>query len=578
MNKRNSLRKIIGCGLMALTITACNDTWDAHYTVDPSVGSNVDETLWDLIAADSSLTEFASQLKKVGYDTLLSQNRYYTVWAPMNGFLTIAANDGILENDSLMELELLQNHIADYSHVGTGVLEDNKVTMLNKKLVEFIGSNNTYTFKNIPIVSLNQPAKNGILHCIGGEGQYATFAPNIWEYLDKDERITEFRNYIKSFTEQKIDEEESVIGPLQDGQVTYLMKVMKEENKWWKHIGEFLNEDSSYTVIVPTNEAWNEMYEVAKSYYVMDKRSEATRDSIQRATAYQVMASHLAFSNTMQVDEGRDSLISNYAPLLGDQRYPLKNPVVFRYEEKDRLFEDEIDCINLSNGTIHIVNKLNYSPIKCWHDTITTMASFLDIEEIENETELKKATYGVQTFSYVDSVTKKSVNFDYLNVQALRTTDIKATFNITGVLSAKYRIKLVIVPAICQYSPEMISRFPIEFWDEQLVPTKFTAKLYYPDDNKGTKKNIAMGTYVRKGLDYTAMDTIVLDPSVDEANNIYGDGQYAFTFPSCEATLDSETPSVTTLEIKTKVSSSEYKDGVYGRTLRINSIILEPVE
>lgn len=87
-----------------------------------------------------------------------------------------------------------------------------------------------------------------------------------------------------------------------------------------------------------------------------------------------------------------------------------------------------------------------------------------------------------------------------------------------------------------------------------------------------------MGTYVRKGLDYTAMDTIVLDPEVDEANNKYGEGQYAFTFPSCEATLDSETPSVTTLEIKTKVTSSEYKDGVYGRTLRINSIILEPVE
>ncbi|MBR6628787.1 MAG: fasciclin domain-containing protein [Bacteroidaceae bacterium] len=577
MNRKNSIQNFLGCGLAALAITACTDVWDNHYNVDPTIGSNTTEGLWDLIAADPALTEFADQLKRVGYDTVLSKNRYYTVWAPMNGFLSNATNDGILENDSLMEIEFIQNHIANYSHLGKGSQEKNKVEMLNKKLIDFVGSNDSYTFKGIPLVTVNTPAKNGILHRIGSNGEYATFAPNIWEYLDKNEQITNFRDYIKSFTEYTVNEKESVLGPLVDGEVSYLLKVLDEENIWWQHLGEFANEDSSYTVIIPTNDAWNEMYELTKKYYVMDARTpENVRDSLQEYYALNTICKHLSFSNTIQKDEGRDSLISNYALVLGGQRYPTAaSQVVFRYEEKDLLFEDEIESVELSNGSVHIVNKLNYSPFKCWHDTITEEAEFLDIEEIDDEDELKKATYSSVSYTHRDTIKHTSKTTSFFVARPLqRSGAIKATFNINGVLSAKYRIKLVVVPAICEY-PELLDIYSKEEIDSIFKPTKFKVQLTYPNA-KGKAAKQQLGTYVRNSSNPAAMDTIVLNPAIDESAGKFSTEDYTFTFPSCEAILSSNEVPLTTIQIQANAKSSELDK--YDRTLRIDCIILEPVE
>lgn len=577
MNRKNSIQNFLGCGLAALAITACTDVWDNHYNVDPTIGSNTTESLWDLIAADPALTEFADQLKRVGYDTVLSKNRYYTVWAPMNGFLSNATNDGILENDSLMEIEFIQNHIANYSHLGKGSQEKNKVEMLNKKLIDFVGSNDSYTFKGIPLVTVNTPAKNGILHRIGSNGEYATFAPNIWEYLDKNEQITNFRDYIKSFTEYTVNEKESVLGPLVDGEVSYLLKVLDEENIWWQHLGEFANEDSSYTVIIPTNDAWNEMYELTKKYYVMDARTpENVRDSLQEYYALNTICKHLSFSNTIQKDEGRDSLISNYALVLGGQRYPTAaSQVVFRYEEKDLLFEDEIESVELSNGSVHIVNKLNYSPFKCWHDTITEETEFLDIEEIDDEDELKKATYSSVSYTHRDTIKHTSKTTSFFVAKPLqRSGAIKATFNISGVLSAKYRIKLVVVPAICEY-PELLDIYSKEEIDSIFKPTKFKVQLTYPNA-KGKAAKQQLGTYVRNSSNPAAMDTIVLNPAIDESAGKFSTEDYTFTFPSCEAILSSNEVPLTTIQIQANAKSSELDK--YDRTLRIDCIILEPVE
>lgn len=568
--------------MMALAITACTDTWDDHYTVNSSVGSNTTETLWDLIAADSTLSQFAEQLKRAGYDTLLSQSRYYTVWAPVNGFLDNATEDGVLDNDTLLKTEFLQNHIADYSHIGNGTLEK-KIKMLNKKLINFAGNSQTgYTIRDIAITTANIPAKNGILHRIGGDGQYITFSPNIWEYLEKNDSIADFSNYLRSFTKKEINKEESVVGPLVDGKVTYLLEVLKEENIWWEHIGDFTNEDSSYTVIVPTNRAWREMYDKAKTYFVMDERYKATRDSLQEYNAKFAITRHLSFSNTMQKNEGRDSLVSNYANLVGGERYAAGTTrTVFRGEEKDMLFANEIEQITLSNGTIHIVDQLNYSPFKCWHDTISISAAYAEIAETEDANQLAMSSYTGETYTAIDSVKNTARTISYLKVAPRKTSgDTQATFTLGNyMLSANYRIKLVLVPAICEYK-ELLSIYTQEELTELLKPNKFEVKLYYPNE-KGTKKNQKLGNYIYQSWDPLKMDTIVLNPNAKDAvigSEEYVPEDYIFSSISCEALLDTETPAITTLEIKSDVSSKELRDGVYDRTLRIAQIILEPVE
>ena len=80
--KRKNIISTLACSIVALAFTACTDVWEEHYQPNPEL--NADETLWELISNDPQLTKFASFLEATGYDTLLSKNRCYTVWAPVN--------------------------------------------------------------------------------------------------------------------------------------------------------------------------------------------------------------------------------------------------------------------------------------------------------------------------------------------------------------------------------------------------------------------------------------------------------------------------------------------------------------
>ena len=79
MKRRNIVLKTLTCGIAALAMTACTDTWDNHY--QPKTELNATETLWDLIEADPQLTQFEEFVKATGYDELLKQNRFYTIWS-----------------------------------------------------------------------------------------------------------------------------------------------------------------------------------------------------------------------------------------------------------------------------------------------------------------------------------------------------------------------------------------------------------------------------------------------------------------------------------------------------------------
>lgn len=563
--KNRIIKKTLLSGAVALAFIACSDTWDSHYSVDTNMGSNTNETLWDIISSDTSLTEFAGVLKEAGYDTILNGSRYYTVWAPTNGFLSQAENDGVL-TDSTVVYEFIQNHIADYSHLGTGTLMQNKVKMHNEKLIDFVGTTGNYTFKNVAVTKANVPAKNGIIHHIGRNGEYAQFTPNIWEYLDKDTTITIFRDFIKSFTKREIDPVLSVQGPMVNGKVTYLDIVWQESNPWWSKIGELNNEDSSYTMIIPTNKAWDEMYEMAKSYFVFDARTETEEaDSLQDKWAKDYMCRHLVFSNTIQKNR-EDSLISNYI----DSRQSVL-PTVFRYDEMNALFADEVDKEELSNGSVHIVDKLNYSPIKCWHDTIKVQGESLGYNEEYNDD--NNASTRIQTHYLSKSDSIRLSDNAYAAFIPLRSSgNIDATYLIPRTLSAKYRIKVVLAPAAVQNTS-------LVYGDTTLLkPTKLKATLYYPDE-KGKSKNTKLGTYVRGGynrLSPYALDTIILNPDVDEFKGKFSDEDYTFTFKSNEDKISAELETMTKLKISSDVSSSQRKD--YDRTLRIDCIILEPVE
>ena len=473
MKRKNIVFKALTCGLASLAFTACTDTWESHYQPKPEL--NASETLWELIEADPELTKFAEFAKATGYDEVLSQNRFYTVWAPVNDaefFVGKENLDWAELSDSMLEVfkyEFIENHIADYNHTATGTMSKNLVKMLNGKYNGFNGTTGDYIFKNAAVTQANIAAKNGLLHKTADN---AIFTANIWEQLDKESSISLLNGFLKSYNEIRFDEINSVQGPTVNGQVTYLDSVINEYNEWFGRIGQLNREDSSYTMFAPTDKAWAEAYEQAKTYFVYDEAT-ADRDSLQDVITKDFMVRHLVFSNTLQKSP-TDSLVSYYSYF---------RPEVFKGEDLEKLYANLIDTKELSNGTLHIVDSYNYRTF--WHDTLRVQGESLygDAEGAETP-EYKQAIKSYATISKdsVDKYYQTSNGNIGVYEPSVPTGNPTLVYTIKNTLSAKYRIKLVLAPATF-----------VNWRDTVLQPNKFNATLSYRDLN-GKKKSLPRGS------------------------------------------------------------------------------------
>src|SRR5574344_1326005 len=122
---------LVAGGMFAAT--SCSDFSD-YNTVTGSTDPSADNTLWENISGNANLSDFASVLKRVGYDKVLSASHTYTVWAPVNGSFNMDSLKNV--TDAKVEKEFVKNLLADYSHK-EGDLNDTTVYMLNQKLLKF---------------------------------------------------------------------------------------------------------------------------------------------------------------------------------------------------------------------------------------------------------------------------------------------------------------------------------------------------------------------------------------------------------------------------------------------------------
>ena len=248
----------------ALGFQSCTD-WDDHYDVTTDGSGVSDQTLWEQISNNPKLSNFAALMEKVGYDKALSNNQSYTVWAPANDTFDFEKYNAM--SDSLLKAEFLNNHIARGYHRATGEISE-RVHLLNKKVMSFQG-NGSYTLGNIAIDSTNMLAKNGIMHLMSS---YMDFRPNFYEEFLRNENTTSLAQLYKSAMKREIDKENSIEGPIKDGAMTYLDTVYVESNKMFNYLNSKLTtEDSTYTMIVPTDKAWKAAYDKVKSYYKYPK-------------------------------------------------------------------------------------------------------------------------------------------------------------------------------------------------------------------------------------------------------------------------------------------------------------------
>ena len=519
-----------------------------------------DKTMYEVITADTELTDFMEVLNACGShcaDSLFNKSRVYTLWAPVNGTFN---KDSLIDEINAGEREqvfkcFVEAHISNHLRAANGKLaDDNKILLLNEKVAVFAGDHvNGYTFDGQEISEPNIRVWNGVLHKIAAPAEYKY---NIWEYLKIDSRIDSVANFLYAFDVTEFSESQSIIGPIKDGQQTYLDSVFVTKNKFltnWKGVGNLNSEDSVYTVYVPTNEVWEEMLAISEKHFNFNtvlpnptSVTKAMRDSMRHSYARLNLIKYMTYSKYEQkYVEDPDSIMPSWAGGSEGRVEFLKADI-----EKNVVFEKQ-----LSNGTFKIIDKSPYSIFDLWHDTV----------KLEAEDDAMRI-YTAGGVEYIQSASKTLLNKDsvFLNTKIsgnrfyeLRSDKAATTvrYKIPNLLSASYKVALIVVPAHILNA---------DVAEENRKPHEMTVKITQATGAGTTTLANIKEIY----NDPTCVDTIFLSDAKTGEHTV-------LTFPYCEYyNTGNEVDYGVTLEVK---SDGKVKDG-YDRSIRLDAVLFIPVE
>ena len=577
MNAKFKFRILTGVMLVATLCfaTACNDDWNEHYS---DSGVNTGETLKEIIEKEEDLSDFCEVLNACNcLDSLLDKTRVYTLFAPVNGSFD---KDALLDDvkagnrDDVFK-RFVCGHLTNYLHPANGVLaDDNRIMLLNSKVVSFVGRDKKYKFGDVMLdgENYNIRACNGILHKLNGGYRYM---PNLWEYIAQDERISQLSNFLYSYYKKDTLWNLSIEGPVVNGEATYLDTVYGYSNPWFDNTpgrenGGFGNidcEDSLYIMVAPTNDIWDEMVAKTRTYYNYEKFDTATADewlkldSLQECYSQRMLCNYLVFNKNEQ-KEASDELLSTFS-------YFDKGEYARRRFSKSAVMSNLVESVSLSNGEMYVVDNYPFTTYEIFHDTIIVEAETAKYEYNKSYSNAPTVNY-VKDGEMNEDIVGEVSNEGYLAVRP-KTSSSKpsATFSIPNTLSGSYYISAVFVPKNIKDQnmdeDEIIScRMNISLIKEHMLNNKKqTTVLYQTTGGVFTNPNV--------------IDTLTL---YNEEDNIGGDYETRgapkkFKFDFCEFGKDLEH---TTIKLQITAFPDDWDPELYERGFNLDCIILQPVE
>ena len=561
--------------------TACTEDWNDHYDDN---GTNASRTsILDIVKSDADLSNFSAVVEALGCaDSLLNQSRVYTLWAPVNEYVNKDSLLAEIENGNRDKVlnRFVESHIANFKYAASDSMKaDNYMLLLNEKMVPFCGNySDGYTFDGMAVVEKNIPAFNGIVHKIGGAVNYAL---NLWEYLENAEGADSVAKFLYSFNISKFDEWASIEGPTVQGNKTYLDSVFSNSNQWFftygdkytAGIGNVSMEDSSYTFIAPSNEVWAEWAPKAEkyyNYYCDTKLGEAEQfrtDSLRWFYARKAIMNYSLFSNRDQTPAHKFAwAVDNDGDGLRDDSLLSTYIIKRRLFAKEDIMAGTREGIECSNGTFYVKDVFNYSPFYLWHDTIKVEAELPTYQGNEKNKDNFVTSGTDPNVVYVseaqmhDSIIaqggKLSSN-QYVEVAPLASTgNPKLVFTLPETLSSTYYVKVVFVPAhIATRRADPATSAPNK--------VNFVVRAC---DDKGKQAKLVEVKDISN--DPTRIDTVFIPDAKDPTKPMKV--KFPFTeFGFANNMLDAS------LEVTSNVGR---RDTGFDRVLRIDCIILEPVE
>ena len=603
-------------GLLACFFSSCSD-FSSYNSVAESSNPSADRTLWENISAKGELSDFAQILQAVGYDVALNAPTTYTVWAPVNGTFN---KDSImaLAQDAKTKKKVIEqfvyDHLANYSHLESDP-NDTVVYMLSKKLIRFSGKNtNSLTLDGKAINwgddAFNTPSSNGILYTLNG---MVPFRPNAYENIFSDKSQygiadSHFNAYVKRYERIVLDKDASVKGEIVNGNQVYDDSVTVTTNSFvtsYSHLNaELNNEDSLYTIIIPTDAAWQKAYDKIKSYYnyitpikyqnlsststdfAGKKGGTCPTTSTGKATILSasagVDANNAATLSAAPSDaEIQDTkaywtdsiakrwIVRNSAFSENNRKYNSKLVSGTAFTEEDTLFStsenkltglqqlDKVTVLRqqLSNGHARVIGEYPFRASETYAPVIKTRipGRVVSTSGYGAETITLERRFFDDKFCKLDD---DEVNLKYVRASLPEGSNYapEMDFYLPNVLSTTYDIYAVVVPAIVDGSPLPYTlRFDLHYTDANNQPQ--TGRF----DGETLQTTIAKISKVKAfENDPAKVDTLYL-------------GQ--FTFPICYYGTDAA-PNIKVMSTLNSFSMSNKTK--YDAQIRIANIILRP--
>lgn len=585
MKRNNKYIMVIGLAIAALTFAACSDTWDDHN--NRAAEGVEDGSLWQAIQQNPELSNFSSVVEACGYDKSLASAQAFTVFAPTNSCFSKEEADKLIaayhaekgkvdDKDNSTIKEFLQNHIALYNY-SVSQSSNDTIMMMNGKNILLTSS----MIGNSPLTSSNKLYSNGVLFTVNSQIDYF---PNVFEYMRRDAELDSLYSffYNERFYRKEFQASKSVEGGIVDGRTIYLDSVFRQQNDLFDY--DFLNarlnnEDSTYWMLMPTNEAWRKLVDEYQNYFNYDNTVDK-RDSVFYTNTRMAIMKGTAFSRTTNTDAMlQDSAMSTNAVLFYNARkYTWGADSLHYYQYFNPLSgiftgNTNMEC---SNGIAMKVQDWKIDKRETFFQTKIIEAEGQGsirevskvVDKVNTNADGSKDTIWIETIvprnRYVESgniyYNKVSDN-GFVEFEPTRTTvNHSVTFNIKDVLSnIGYDIYVVTAPALANDSNAT---------DIQRLPTRLKFTLYHHTQDGTTVK-----TGNSEGVPLVDNTAVVNQP--DEVD--YIKVAENFMFPVASYGLEEDEPQVS-LKVESYVTSTQQRNNTYTRTMRIDCIILKPHE
>jgi hypothetical protein len=365
------------------------------------------------------------------------------------------------------------------------------------------------------------------------------------------------------------------------------------------------NEDSTYCMLIPNDQAWNAAYKAVNPCYnyipkldymdlmkkttvasstnattaKADKASEADSE-LQDSLTCRNIVSNLVFSESYQRNY---PLFGNGSYAASDSAYTAKKSYLTNMQE---VVNHTIALDEMSNGLTRTIDSLTFYPWETYNPVISVRSPSITVDRKEIPTTLKVKKLTTHNIA-LDSLANRDSLFSKVPVQlrklmvpqtsrffsyvAVDSADIDGTtgkpefnFPLQGVRSTTYHIYVVTVPAQVEEPKADIRPYYLRFY---LSWTDANNKQQYEVLPKGSKTTLEMTT---DNGNSTATLTCLGDPG---RVNVFDLGE--FTFPACYYGLDAY-PSLMMMHTKSYTSSANRKK--YDQQMRVAGVYLVPKE